>query len=54
MEAGYKQTEVGVIPEDWDVVPLRQDISALNAGISVNSVDEKSTVFGHSESDLVK
>ena len=20
---GYKQTEVGVIPEDWEVVPLR-------------------------------
>ena len=21
-EAGYKQTEVGVIPEDWDAQPL--------------------------------
>ncbi len=23
--AGYKQTEVGVIPEDWDVETARRD-----------------------------
>ena len=24
VKPGYKQTEVGVIPEDWDVKPLRR------------------------------
>ena len=52
LRAGYKQTDVGVIPEDWDVIPLRNDISALNAGVSVNSVDENITILGHSESVL--
>lgn len=31
MRAGYKQTEVGVIPEDWDVVSLR-DVSVVSSG----------------------
>jgi len=36
---GYKRTEVGVIPDDWDVKALSEFILALEAGISVNSVD---------------
>ena len=28
VKPGYKQTEVGVIPEDWDVAPLA--ISAVS------------------------
>jgi hypothetical protein len=24
VEKGYKQTEVGVIPEDWDIKPLKK------------------------------
>ena len=31
LRAGYKQTEVGVIPEDWGVVPLG-DISTVTSG----------------------
>jgi type I restriction enzyme, S subunit len=38
---GYKQTELGMIPEDWDVVALDFLIKTLDAGISVNSAEEK-------------
>lgn len=38
MKAGYKQTEVGVIPEDWEAMKLDSFISKLEAGVSVNSV----------------
>ncbi|WP_018866222.1 MULTISPECIES: restriction endonuclease subunit S [unclassified Thioalkalivibrio] len=34
---GYKRTEVGVIPEDWRVEALAYFVSALHAGVSVNS-----------------
>lgn len=27
---GYKRTEVGAIPEDWEAIPLRDDISLLS------------------------
>lgn len=43
---GYKQTEVGVIPEDWESVPLHSMVLALEAGVSVNSVD-KPNAFTH-------
>ncbi len=33
---GYKQTEVGVIPEEWDVKPL-QDVFALKSGFAFSS-----------------
>jgi len=36
---GYKQTEVGMIPEDWEIVALRQLIKAIESGVSVNSSD---------------
>jgi len=38
---GYKQTEVGLIPEDWETRHLWQELDGLEAGVSVNSVDEK-------------
>lgn len=44
--AGYKQTEVGVIPEDWDVVSVSSLISSIGSGVSVNSVD-KINAFSH-------
>ena len=39
--AGYKQTEVGVIPEDWDAVPL-SELGQFKNGINKGSDD-----FGH-------
>ena len=36
---GYRQTEVGVIPEDWGVTALRELVGSLEAGVSVNSED---------------
>lgn len=44
--AGYKMTEVGVIPEDWDVVSVSSLISSIGSGVSVNSVD-KINAFSH-------
>ena len=52
MKPGYKQTEVGVIPEDWSIVCLSDLISELNAGVSVNSVDINLGLYGHIESVL--
>ncbi len=40
LSKGYKQTEVGLIPSDWEVHSLNDEISSLDAGISVNSVNE--------------
>jgi type I restriction enzyme S subunit len=40
IKQGYKQTKVGIIPEDWEVVKLNSFIDELEAGISVNSTDE--------------
>jgi type I restriction enzyme S subunit len=39
INAGYKQTEVGEIPEDWGIAQLKQMILSLDAGVSVNSVE---------------
>jgi len=38
--AGYRSTEVGVIPHDWTVGTLGDTISALQAGVSVKSTAE--------------
>lgn len=38
--AGYKLTEAGVIPDDWDEINLNSIVSVLEAGVSVNSIDE--------------
>lgn len=40
MKPGYKQTEIGVIPEDWDIGSLKEAFLQIDAGTSVNS-DEK-------------
>lgn len=34
MKAGYKQTEVGIIPEDWDVKPLSLIADKIMVGIA--------------------
>jgi type I restriction enzyme, S subunit len=49
---GYKQTEVGVIPEDWDVKHLKQLINNLEAGVSVNSTDEENNSYRNEPSVL--
>lgn len=49
---GCKQTEVGVIPEDWCVAPLHQEIARLEAGVSVNSVNEDLRSYPHEQSIL--
>jgi type I restriction enzyme S subunit len=38
MKPGYKQTEVGVIPEDWDALPLGSAIK-LQSGYSFQSIN---------------
>jgi len=47
---GYRQTEVGVIPEDWDVKLLGSLIIALEAGVSVNSVEKEKDTYAHNAS----
>ena len=37
LKPGYKMTEVGVIPEDWEVSYVSDIIKELNSGVSVNS-----------------
>lgn len=37
VKSGYKQTELGVIPEDWDVRPLGQLVHAVEYGSSAKS-----------------
>lgn len=41
MKPGYKQTEVGVIPEEWDAVPLSR------LGQFKNGINKGSEAFGH-------
>jgi type I restriction enzyme S subunit len=36
---GMKPTELGEIPEDWEVFPLKKLVKSLDAGVSVNSVE---------------
>ncbi len=36
---GYKQTELGVIPEDWDVVPLSRTATRITRGASPRPID---------------
>lgn len=39
---GYKHTPLGWIPEEWKIRSLSDDIEFLDAGVSVNSINEKS------------
>ena len=41
IKQGYKQTEVGVIPEDWEAVPLSR------LGQFKNGINKDSEAFGH-------
>ena len=34
VKAGYKQTEIGVIPQDWDVKPLDTLADKIMVGIA--------------------
>lgn len=43
--SGYKQTEVGVIPEDWEAGPIGRAIDRLEAGASVNSEKDEAPEF---------
>jgi hypothetical protein len=38
LRPGYKQTEVGVIPEDWDLMPLGMVTSDIGDGIHATPV----------------
>lgn len=49
---GYKTTEFGLIPEDWSVCQLKDLIKDLEAGVSVNSVEESLHLRTHSFSIL--
>jgi type I restriction enzyme S subunit len=49
---GYKMSEVGVIPEEWGVRSISNEIDRLEAGVSVNSVDEERKTCPHEQSIL--
>ena len=47
VKQGYKQTEVGVIPEDWEVRPLKKISPSQSVGLVINPTsyfDERGTV----------
>jgi len=48
----YKQTEAGLIPEDWEVHTLGEEVDQLEAGVSVNSVDEDFHMYAHAQAIL--
>ena len=52
LKSAYKQSEVGVIPEDWEIHTLGDEIDQLEAGVSVNSVDEEFHVYAHEQAIL--
>lgn len=45
VKPGYKQSEVGIIPEDWGVSALRAAFPKLEAGVSVNSDNMTSSKY---------
>jgi type I restriction enzyme S subunit len=52
MRPGYKRTDVGVIPQDWNVASLGKEIERLDAGVSVNSVDDELRTYAHQQAVL--
>jgi type I restriction enzyme S subunit len=52
LKPSYKQTEVGLIPEDWEVHTLGDEVDQLEAGVSVNSVAEEFHVYAHEQAIL--
>jgi type I restriction enzyme S subunit len=49
---GYKRTELGAIPADWEVEPVGRIVERLDAGVSVNSVEEVLGSYALSQSVL--
>lgn len=45
VKPGYKQSEAGIIPEDWGVSTLRAAFPKLEAGVSVNSDNMTSSKY---------
>lgn len=45
VKPGYKQTEIGVIPEDWETSSLSAAFQKLEAGVSVNSDNALSSEY---------
>lgn len=45
VKPGYKQTEIGVIPEDWETSSLSAAFQKLEAGVSVNSGNSLSSEY---------
>jgi hypothetical protein len=43
MKKGYKQTEVGVIPEDWCLQPIGQVVNEFRGGAPLKPSDFKSS-----------
>lgn len=41
---GYKMSEVGVIPCEWELKKLKDEVSSLDAGVSVNSIEGKISI----------
>lgn len=37
---GYKQTDIGIFPDDWEIIELRKPLGQLEAGTSVNSSND--------------
>lgn len=52
VKKGYKQTEVGVIPEDWEVVAISRVVDKLESGVSVKSVEKTQYNFAHNKAVL--
>lgn len=49
---GYKLTELGLMPEDWSICQLRDLIDDLEAGVSVNSIENLLQACSHNLSIL--
>lgn len=45
MVGKYKETEIGLIPEEWDVTSLSDAFQNLEAGVSVNSDERQNADF---------
>lgn len=45
MVSKYKETEIGSIPEEWDVTSLSDAFQNLEAGVSVNSDERQNADF---------
>jgi type I restriction enzyme S subunit len=46
MKPGYKQTEVGVIPEDWSDIPIREMATKVGSGITPSGGSTRYKAYG--------